>query len=98
MGGYPNSGEIGFLLEAKIWELPATHSTRDSGQKVDPGPPTSNKRVKELAFKAIDLKDEHSRRRTIQGRQRLPADPAEETSQLRSTADAQGSTSSSNPE
>lgn len=67
-GVYPNTGEIGFLLEAKMMGTPR-HALNPRQRPVGrPGSADINKRVKELAFKAIDLKGEHSRRRTIEGR------------------------------
>lgn len=68
-GVFPNTGEIGFLLEAKMMGTPR-HALNPRQRPVGrPGSADINKRVKELAFKAIDLKGEHSRRRTIEGRQ-----------------------------
>lgn len=67
-GVYPRTGEIGFLLEAKMMGTPRHALNR---QQRDPkgrrGSADIGKRVKELAFKSIDLKGEASRRRTILG-------------------------------
>lgn len=68
-GVYPNTGEIGFLLEAKMMGTPRHALNPKQRRAGRPGSADINKRVKELAFKAIDLKGEHSRRRTIEGRQ-----------------------------
>lgn len=68
-GVYPNTGEIGFLLEAKMMGTPRHALNPRQRREGRPGSADINKRVKELAFKAIDLKGEHSRRRTIEGRQ-----------------------------
>jgi hypothetical protein len=67
-GVYPATGEIGFLLEAKMMGTPRHALNR---KQKDPkgrrGSADIGKRVKELAFKSIDLKGEASRRRTILG-------------------------------
>lgn len=67
-GVYPSVGEIGFLLEAKMMGTPRHALNR---KQKDPrgrrGSADIGKRVKELAFKSIDLKGEASRRRTIRG-------------------------------
>ncbi len=67
-GVYPAAGEIGFLLEAKMMGTPRHALNR---KQKDPkgrrGSADIGKRVKELAFKSIDLKGEASRRRTIRG-------------------------------
>jgi hypothetical protein len=67
-GVYPSTGEIGFLLEAKMMGTPKHALNR---KQKDPkgrrGSADIGKRVKELAFKSIDLKGEASRRRTIRG-------------------------------
>ena len=66
-GVYPSTGEIGFLLEAKMMGTPRHALNPKQKVRGRPGSADINKRVKELAFKAIDLKGEHSRRRTAQG-------------------------------
>lgn len=66
-GVYPESGPIGFLLEAKMMGTPRhalSPKQKPAGRR---GSADVGKRVKELAFKAIDLKGEHSRRRTTEG-------------------------------
>jgi hypothetical protein len=67
-GVYPSTGEIGFLLEAKMMGTPRHALNR---KQRDPkgrrGSADIGKRVKELAFKSIDLKGEASRRRAILG-------------------------------
>lgn len=67
-GVYPPTGEVGFLLEAKMMGTPKHALNR---KQKDPkgrrGSADIGKRVKELAFKSIDLKGEASRRRTILG-------------------------------
>lgn len=67
-GVYPSTGEIGFLLEAKMMGTPKHALNR---KQKDPkgrrGSADIGKRVKELAFKSIDLKGEASRRRAILG-------------------------------
>jgi len=67
-GVYPSTGEIGFLLEAKMMGTPKHALNR---KQKDPkgrrGSADIGKRVKELAFKSIDLKGEASRRKTIRG-------------------------------
>jgi hypothetical protein len=68
-GVYPMTGEVGFLLEAKMMGTPR-HALNpredDVGRR---GSADIGKRVKEMAFKSIDLKGEHSRRRTMLGEQ-----------------------------
>lgn len=67
-GVYPDTGEIGFLLEAKMTGTPRhalnqkQKNPRGRGGSADMG-----KRIKEFAFKSIDLKGEASRRRAIAG-------------------------------
>ncbi len=66
-GVYPGSGPISFLLEAKMMGTPKhvnSPTQRDEGRA---GSADIDKRVKELAFKSIDLKGEQSRLRTAQG-------------------------------
>ncbi|MGH9109838.1 MAG: hypothetical protein ACRDY3_10330 [Acidimicrobiales bacterium] len=67
-GAYPGTGDLGFLLEAKMMGTPR-HALNP--QQKSPlgrrGSADAGKRVKELAFKSIDLKGEASRRRAIRG-------------------------------
>jgi hypothetical protein len=68
-GVYPGdeTREIGFLLEAKMMGTPkhANSPAQSPGGRI--GSADTNKRVKELAFKAIDLKGEAARRRAMVG-------------------------------
>lgn len=66
-GVYPETGPIRFMLEAKMMGTPKhvnSPQQRDAGR---PGSADIDKRAKELAFKSIDLKGEHSRLQTIAG-------------------------------
>lgn len=66
-GVYPESGPIGFFLEAKMMGTPRhalSPKQKPAGRR---GSADLGKRVKELAFKSIDLKGEHSRRLTSEG-------------------------------
>jgi len=66
-GVYPDEGPIRFMLEAKMMGTPKhinSPKQKDAGR---PGSADIDKRVKELAFKCIDLKGEHSRLLTIGG-------------------------------
>ena len=66
-GAYPDEGPIRFLLEAKMFGTPK-HSNNPRQNPIGrPGSADIDKRVKELAFKSIDLKGEYSRRRTAEG-------------------------------
>jgi len=67
-GVYPETGRIEFLLEAKMMGTPRT--ARSPGQKPGgrPGSADVGKRVRELAFKSIDLKGEYSRLRVAEGK------------------------------
>lgn len=68
-GVYPKTGEIGFLLEAKMMGTPRHALNKNQKDaKGRRGSADIGKRVKELAFKSIDLKGEASRRATILGR------------------------------
>ncbi len=70
-GIYPAVGPIGFLLEAKMMGTPRhalSPKQKPAGRR---GSADVGKRVKELAFKSIDLKGEYSRRMTSEGQ--LPA-------------------------
>jgi hypothetical protein len=68
-GVYPGdtSREIGFLLEAKMMGTPK--HANSAGEKLvgRAGSADTNKRVKELAFKSIDLKGEAARRLAMVG-------------------------------
>lgn len=66
-GVYPRTGDIGFLLEAKMMGTPRHALNPQQGAQGRRGSADIGKRVKELAFKSIDLKGEHSRRRTMRG-------------------------------
>ncbi len=66
-GAYPDEGPIRFLLEAKMFGTPK-HANNPKQKAVGrPGSADIDKRVKELAFKSIDLKGEYSRRRMAEG-------------------------------
>ena len=66
-GAYPDEGPIRFLLEAKMFGTPK-HSNNPRQNPIGrPGSADIDKRIKELAFKSIDLKGEYSRRRTAEG-------------------------------
>jgi hypothetical protein len=66
-GVYPGTGPIGFLLEAKMMGTPR-HALSPRQKPVGRrGSADVGKRVKELAFKAIDLKGEYSRHQTMVG-------------------------------
>ncbi len=66
-GAYPSEGPIRFLLEAKMFGTPKHANNPRQNQIGRPGSADIDKRVKELAFKSIDLKGEYSRRRTAEG-------------------------------
>lgn len=69
-GVYPGdaTAEIEFLLEAKMMGTPRhANSTNEKATGRD-GSADTNKRVKELAFKSIDLKGEAARRLAMLGR------------------------------
>jgi hypothetical protein len=61
--------EIEFLLEAKMMGTPKHANSGAQGPAGRIGSADTNKRVKELAFKSIDLKGEAARRRTMFGEQ-----------------------------
>lgn len=66
-GVYPEAGRIDFLLEAKMMGTPRhalSQRQRPEGRR---GSADVGKRVKELAFKSIDLKGEYARRRVAEG-------------------------------
>lgn len=68
-GVYPGeqTREIEFLLEAKMMGTPKHANSPGEQQAGRPGSADTNKRVKELAFKSIDLKGEAARRLTMVG-------------------------------
>jgi hypothetical protein len=68
-GVYPGdaSREIEFLLEAKMMGTPKHANSGAEKANGRPGSMDTGKRVKELAFKSIDLKGEAARRLTILG-------------------------------
>ena len=66
-GAYPDQGPIRFLLEAKMFGTPKHANNPRQNQIGRPGSADIDKRVKELAFKSIDLKGEYSRRRMAEG-------------------------------
>ncbi len=67
-GVYPESGSVRFLLEAKMMVTPRHALSPKQGPGGRRGSADVGKRVKELAFKSIDLKGEYSRRMTFEGR------------------------------
>jgi len=67
-GVYPAVGPIGFLLEAKMMGTPRHALSPRQLPAGRRGSADLGKRVKELAFKSIDLKGEYSRRMTIEGK------------------------------
>lgn len=66
-GVYPAEGPIGFLLEAKMMGTPRHALSPKQKPEGRRGSADVGKRVKELAFKSIDLKGEYSRRMTMAG-------------------------------
>jgi hypothetical protein len=68
-GVYPGdqSREIEFLLEAKMMGTPKHANSSGAKTAGRAGSADTNKRVKELAFKSIDLKGEAARRLTMVG-------------------------------
>jgi len=66
-GVYPPSGQIRFLLEAKMMGTPRHGLSPKQKPEGRRGSADVGKRVKELAFKSIDLKGEYSRRKAMQG-------------------------------
>jgi hypothetical protein len=68
-GVYPGdeTREIEFLLEAKMMGTPKHANSPGEGAAGRAGSADTNKRVKELAFKSIDLKGEAARRLTMVG-------------------------------
>lgn len=66
-GVYPSSGPIRFMLEAKMFGTPKHINSPKQHVQGRRGSADIDKRVKELAFKSIDLKGEYSRLRTAEG-------------------------------
>jgi hypothetical protein len=66
-GVYPEDGPIKFLLEAKMMGTPKHINSPKQVAHGRRGSADIDKRVKELAFKCIDLKGEQSRRAAMQG-------------------------------
>ncbi len=66
-GVYPETGPVRFMLEAKMMGTPKHANSPRQKAAGRPGSADLDKRVKELAFKCIDLKGEYSRLRTIEG-------------------------------
>lgn len=86
-GVYPATGPIEFLLEAKMTGTPRHVNSPKQKATGRPGSADLDKRVKELAFKSIDLKGEYSRLRTAEGLGQQTAGPGggDLTTWLRST-------------
>lgn len=66
-GVFPATGRIEFLLEAKMMGTPRTALSPKQKPEGRRGSADVGKRVKELAFKSIDLKGEYSRLRAAEG-------------------------------
>jgi hypothetical protein len=66
-GVFPATGKIDFLLEAKMMGTPRTALSPRQRPEGRRGSADVGKRVKELAFKSIDLKGEYSRLRVAEG-------------------------------
>jgi hypothetical protein len=66
-GVYPDVGDIEFLVEAKMMGTPRHIGSTKQKAWGRGGSADTGKRVKELAFKSIDLKGEYSRRRSLAG-------------------------------
>ena len=66
-GVYPASGQIRFLLEAKMMGTPRHGLSPKQSPEGRRGSADLGKRIRELAFKSIDLKGEYSRRMTVEG-------------------------------
>ncbi len=64
---YPAKGDLQFMLEAKMMGTPKHINSPRQKESGRPGSADIDKRVKELAFKCIDLKGEFSRRQTMTG-------------------------------
>ncbi len=78
-GVYPGdeTREIEFLLEAKMMGTPKHANSPGEKPAGRAGSMDTNKRVKELAFKSIDLKGEAARRLTMVGTAPTSGEPAE---------------------
>ncbi len=64
---FPADGDLQFMLEAKMMGTPKHINSPRQKESGRPGSADIDKRVKELAFKCIDLKGEFSRRQTMAG-------------------------------
>lgn len=64
---YPAEGDLRFMLEAKMMGTPKHINSPRQKESGRPGSADIDKRVKELAFKCIDLKGEFSRRQAMSG-------------------------------
>jgi hypothetical protein len=64
---YPNDGPIEFVLEAKAVGTPKHPLAERAGPLGRPGAADLDKRVKEIAFKTIDLKAEYARHAVSRG-------------------------------
>ena len=64
---YPAEGDLQFMLEAKMMGTPKHINSPRQKESGRPGSADIDKRVKELAFKCIDLKGEFSRRLAMSG-------------------------------
>ena len=64
---YPAEGDLRFMLEAKMMGTPKHINSPRQKESGRPGSADIDKRVKELAFKCIDLKGEFSRRQAMGG-------------------------------
>jgi hypothetical protein len=88
-GVYPGdeSREIEFLLEAKMMGTPKHANSPGEKAAGRAGSADTNKRVKELAFKSIDLKGEAARRLTMVGMASQPEDGPSTTNSARCGAE-----------
>src|SRR4051812_16226946 len=64
---YPSSGTIEFILEAKAVGTPRHPGSPKQSPRGRPGSADLDKRIKEVAFKTIDLKAEYARIMAGQG-------------------------------
>lgn len=64
---YPPEGDLRFMLEAKMMGTPKHINSPKQKESGRPGSADIDKRVKELAFKCIDLKGEFSRHQAMSG-------------------------------
>ena len=64
---FPTDGDLRFMLEAKMMGTPKHINSPKQKESGRSGSADIDKRVKELAFKCIDLKGEFSRRQTMTG-------------------------------